>query len=101
MLIRIVRLTFKPEATEQFLAMFHNTKERIRNFEGCHHLELWQDQQKPNVMTTCSHWQSAEALEAYRMSDLFQTTWKQTKILFADKPQAHSYQQAVLVEGNN
>jgi len=88
-------MTFRPDATDTFLALFHATRQRIRNFEGCQHLELWQDAQQPNVMTTYSHWVSPEALDAYRASELFQATWKQTKALFADKPFAHSYHAVV------
>jgi quinol monooxygenase YgiN len=79
------------------LAIFHQSKERIRNFEGCHHLELWQDLDTPNVFTTHSHWQGVEALEQYRQSDLFKTTWAATKVLFADKPQAFSHVVRVVV----
>jgi len=91
MLIRIVRMTFQPEKVDDFLAIFHQSKEKIRNFEGCQHLELWQDLDTPNVLTTHSHWHGTEALEKYRQSDLFKTTWAATKVLFADKPQAFSH----------
>ncbi len=83
-------MTFLPEKTEDFLAIFNTSKNKIRNFDGCLHLELWQDADNPNVFTTHSHWENAEALENYRQSELFKTTWANTKVLFAEKPQAWS-----------
>ena len=44
MLIRIVRMTFKEENVGEFLENFEANKEKIRNFPGCNHLELWQDE---------------------------------------------------------
>jgi len=91
MLIRIVRMTFTPEAVGTFLDQFDETAPRIRAFPGCHHLALWRDLDAPHVCTTHSHWESEEALEQYRSSDLFQSTWATVKPLFADAPNAHSY----------
>ena len=90
MLIRIVRMTFKPEEVEAFLAVFEGAKEKIRAVEGCCYLELWRDADQPNILMTHSHWENADALEAYRHSDLFKSTWAKTKPLFADRPQAFS-----------
>lgn len=90
MLIRIVRMTFAPEHREAFLEVFHESKAKIRAVTGCLHLELWQDYDDPNVLLTHSHWQDAAALEAYRHSELFKTTWAKTKPLFAAKPIAFS-----------
>nr|WP_293845829.1 antibiotic biosynthesis monooxygenase family protein [uncultured Arsenicibacter sp.] len=89
-LIRIVRMTFQEDKMEAFMAIFGQSKEKIRSFPGCLHLELLCDLDKPNVRMTYSHWESAEALERYRQSELFRTTWAATKQLFADKPVAFS-----------
>ncbi len=83
-------MTFRPDALEAFLALFDASAPQIRAFPGCRHLELWQDQRFANVLTTCSHWDDAEALERYRRSDLFRETWARTKPFFAAAPQAHS-----------
>lgn len=91
MLVRIVRMTFAPDAVEPFLEHFDAAAPRIRSFPGCHHLELWRDADAPTVCTTYSHWTSGEALDAYRNSDLFRRTWSTVKPLFADAPTAHSY----------
>jgi len=91
MLIRIVRMTFAPDTVDPFLDQFDETAPQIRDVLGCHHLELWRDLDAPHVCTTHSHWQSEDALDQYRNSDLFQSTWATVKPLFADRPEAHSY----------
>ena len=90
MLIRIVRMTFQEDKISDFLAIFNASKHKIRQFEGCQHLELLQDLDQPNVLMTYSFWENEVALERYRQSTLFQTTWAATKVLFADKPVAFS-----------
>ncbi|GAB3532825.1 hypothetical protein GCM10027443_17210 [Pontibacter brevis] len=93
MIVRIVRMTFKPEKTEEFLEIFRNSKEKIRAFEGCNHVELLQDMNDPNVYSTYSLWDSEEHLNRYRESTLFGQVWPHTKALFAARPQAWSMQQ--------
>jgi len=66
MLVRIVKLTFKKENISSFEQVFEETKEHIRNFEGCNFLELYQEAEKPNVFFTYSHWDNAESLEKLR-----------------------------------
>jgi len=43
MLIRIVKMHFRDEAVKEFLTIFNNSKHKIRSFQGCSHLELFQD----------------------------------------------------------
>lgn len=90
MLIRIVRMTFRPDALDEFLALFDASAPQIRAFDGCRHLELWRDARYPNLLSTYSHWTDADALDRYRHSELFRTTWAQTKPLFAGPPRAFS-----------
>lgn len=97
MIVRIVRMTFEPQHVEAFQALFDERKQLIRHFEGCTHLELWQDAHNANVFLTYSHWQSEQHLDHYRFSELFKDTWAKTKALFADKPQAWSVTQKVVV----
>ena len=92
MLIRIVRMTFRPEEVPTFRAIFEESKQKIREQPGCTYLELWQDTQQPQVFITHSHWASEAALEQYRQSELFRGTWARTKVLFAEKPVAFSAQ---------
>ena len=89
-LIRIVRLTFQEDKVGDFLAIFQRSREQIRHFPGCLHLELWRDYHLSNVYLTHSHWESEEALNNYRQSGLFTETWAQTKVLFANQPQVFS-----------
>lgn len=90
MMIRFVRMTFQEDRLADFISIFEASKAQIRAFPGCQHLELLRDLDQPNVRMTYSHWDSPEALEAYRQSTLFRTTWSATKVLFADKPVAFS-----------
>lgn len=92
-MIRIVKMSFRAEATNQFLGVFREAQPRIASFPGCSHVELIRDIYRPEIMMTYSIWESEAALENYRQSELFQTTWAKTKILFNDKPQAWSLEQ--------
>lgn len=89
-LIRIVKMTFNPSKVEDFKSMFDQTKEKIRGFEGCSYLELYQDLKHPHIFFTYSYWENEEALERYRHSELFKAVWKQTKQGFSAKPEAWS-----------
>lgn len=90
MLVRLVKMTFQPEKVEQFKSVFVTAQPLIAEFQGCHKVNLFQDMSTPNVFFTISHWESPEALENYRHSELFQATWSKTKPLFAAKPEAWS-----------
>lgn len=90
MLIRIVRMTFQPDKVADFLTVFEESKEKIRARAGCHRLELLRDLDLPNVFMTYSYWDDVAALNQYRDSELFKSTWAKTKVLFADKPLAYS-----------
>lgn len=91
MLIRIVRMTFRPDTVETFLETFDANAPAIRQASGCYHLELWRDANTPNVCTTYSHWDDAKALDRYRESELFRSTWAMVTPLFDNSPEAHSY----------
>ena len=90
MIVRIVRLTFRPEHVEDFLHIFEESKRLIRGSDGCHGVRLMRDLQQQNVFFTISEWQSEDYLERYRKSELFRSTWARTKVLFAEPPLAHS-----------
>ncbi len=81
-------MQFVPENVAAFLQVFEERKSFIRSFEGCHHLELWQDANDASIFFTYSHWVDEQALEHYRKSPLFKETWQLTKALFAEKAQA-------------
>jgi quinol monooxygenase YgiN len=98
MIVRIVQMTFRDEVTEEFIELFNSRKQHIRNFEGCCHLELWQDAHNSNVFFTYSKWVSEKHLDHYRFSELFKDVWSKTKVLFAAKPNAWSVEQKMIVE---
>jgi len=90
MIVRIVKMTLVPEKIQAFEEMFNERKQRIRDFDGCRHLELWQDVKQTNVFFTYSHWASEEHLNHYRFSEFFKETWGITKAMFSDKAEAWS-----------
>lgn len=90
-------MEFEVEKLATFLSVFDRSKAQIRAFEGCLHLALFSDPHNPNVRYTYSHWVDEAALERYRQSELFRTTWAATKVLFATKAQAFSMRQAEVV----
>ncbi len=90
MIRRVVRMSFYPEKVKDFLDCFNKHKDRIRQFEGCMHLELWRDTQRSNVFYTYSLWQDEISIENYRNSELFNEVWIYTKQLFNERPIAFS-----------
>mgnify|MGYP001822859429 CR=1 FL=1 len=90
MFIRIVKLTIKRENISSFEQIFEETKNFIRNFEGCLFLELYQDRKHPNIFFTYSKWEKEENLDDYRKSEFFRNVWGKTKLLFEEKPEAWS-----------
>ena len=90
MIHRFVKMNFRPEEITQFKAVFEASKQHIAAFPGCMGLKLIQDITQENVLYTYSIWGQESDLEAYRASELFKSTWAQTKVLFAEKAQAWS-----------
>jgi len=90
MLVRIVKMEFKPENVAAFLPIFDKHKLKIRAFAGCQFLELYQDKNQRNIFFTYSYWENEQALENYRKSELFVQVWSKTKSLFKNKAQAWS-----------
>jgi quinol monooxygenase YgiN len=90
MITRVVRLSFEPSNLAIFYKVFEDSKLHIAAFEGCNGLQLMQDVTEKNVLYTISYWENEECLNKYRFSELFKATWRQTKILFNNKPQAFS-----------
>ena len=92
MIIRLVKMTFQVENIEAFQDHFQQHQEKIRQFAGCNHLELWQDARDERIFFTYSQWEGKEFLEAYRRSDLFQGVWASTKQWFVERPEAWTVQ---------
>ena len=91
---RVVRMTFAPAKLAEFEELFGRVAPRIRAVPGCRSVELLRDVRYRNIMTTLSAWDDEDALNRYRASKLFETTWAQTKVLFAAPPRAESYRSA-------
>lgn len=87
-IVRIVKMTFQEDKIEAFQTLFAGRKDRIRNFAGCKHLELWQDEKQKNIFFTYSIWENETALDHYRFSGFFKETWALTKALFDGKAEA-------------
>jgi hypothetical protein len=83
-------MEFAPEKVDDFKRLFEEVKEKIAGFPGCYHVELCADATFPTVFYTFSKWENEAALEAYRTSELFTTTWARTKVLFGGRPLAYS-----------
>lgn len=98
MLVRIVKMKFKPDAVEAFQDLFQNNKEKIRQFEGCQHLELYQELNDKTIFFTYSFWASESDLNSYRHSALFTEVWKATKAGFSEKAEAWSLNQLVKLD---
>ncbi len=97
MLIRIVRMHFTQAGVEQFLQIFDENKQAIRDVKGCSHLQLLRDIHDPLTYTTLSHWDNAESLELYRNSDLFKRVWGRVKTLFSERSQAYSLEKYIVL----
>jgi heme-degrading monooxygenase HmoA len=92
MIQRIVKMTFRADEVDNFLSLFEEVKHKIRGREGCSGLTLLADINHKNILFTYSFWQSEDDLNAYRDSELFASTWRDTKSKFASKAEAWSVQ---------
>tara|TARA_B100000902_G_scaffold223511_1_gene212356 strand:- start:213 stop:509 length:297 start_codon:yes stop_codon:yes gene_type:complete len=90
MFTRIVKMEFKSEEVINFLSNFDIVKEKIRSFDGCTFLELYQDKKNKNIFFTYSKWEKESDLENYRSSDIFKSVWATTKPMFHSKAKAWS-----------
>ncbi len=95
MLIRIVRMHFTEAGVEEFLQIFEQHKQLIRDMDGCSHLELLRDADDPLTYTTLSYWKDEESLEKYRKSELFARVWGSVKTLFSERSQAFSLEKFI------
>ena len=87
---RIVKITLRPDAVEEFLSIFTRVYPHILQSDGCLSLKLLRDVEAPHLFFTYSTWVNVEALDKYRQSELFRNTWAATRVLFADRADAWS-----------
>ena len=90
MLTRIVKMTFRTDCTADFEAIFEEVRTKIRAQPGCHGLRLLRSDGDDGVYFTYSQWEDDAALQAYRHSELFKSTWVRTRQLFAERAEAWS-----------
>ena len=90
MIIRIVKMHFALENRAAFEKIFSESASKIRAFNGCSYVHLLNDISDNCRYFTYSHWENEGALENYRNSELFKTTWAKTKVLFDAPPEAWS-----------
>ena len=90
MILRLVKMKFKPEETATFIAFFDSIKDEIAAMPGLLNVKLYQDESDPNVFFTHSTWLNVSSLEAYKNSILFGRVWPATKKLFAEDAMAWS-----------
>jgi quinol monooxygenase YgiN len=88
---RLVRMSFQTDRISDFMEVFEDSKEKIRNFPGCLALNLIVDVEDSSIIYTSSIWRAIEDLENYRNSELFIQTWRKTKIHFKEKAQASTF----------
>lgn len=83
MIVRLVRMTFRPSEIATFQRSFEAWRHRIIAFPGCQRLDLLHSEADPCVFFTHSEWADASDLQAYRDSELFNQVWPEVKLLFA------------------
>jgi len=74
-----------PLLQEKLLAQAPHT----RNFPGCLYLQLFYQPEGPTFYSL-SQWESLEALEKYRASQLFRAFWGAIRPYFRAEPRAHT-----------
>lgn len=86
---------FTEAGVDEFLDIFNQHKQAIKNFPGCTHLQLLKDADDPNCFSTLSHWNGPDDLENYRKSELFGSVWGRVKTLFSERTQAFSLEKFI------
>jgi heme-degrading monooxygenase HmoA len=90
MLTRIVKITFQEDKLPAFFEHFETVKWKVATFPGCRGMKLFKDINNPSIVMTYSIWDSEEALNNYRDSELFGALWPKIKPWFAEKAEAWS-----------
>lgn len=95
MITRLVKMHFREEEVDNFIALFESVKEKISAMDGCKGVDLLRDVDNPQIFFTYSIWDSQKHLNQYRHSELFGVTWKATKAKFEKPAEAWSVEQLV------
>jgi len=95
MVTRIVKMTFRNDSSDEFLEIFHQFKQQIRNANGCYSLALLRDADEPYVFFTYSKWENEKFLDEYRYSAVFGEVWPRVKVLFGAPAEAWTVNEIV------
>ena len=90
MILRVVKMEFKPASVSAFDSLFEQVHAQIEAMPGCDRVQLLKGSDNPCLRTTLSWWEDSKALDAYRRSELFGRVWPQTKAMFQLEPVAWS-----------
>lgn len=90
MITRLVKLTISEDKVDVFEEIFVTNKNKIEQFPGCISVKVLRDVNQSNVFFTYSIWESEEAINRYRSSELFGSIWPNAKKTFSGKPEAWS-----------
>lgn len=93
MLIRIVTMSIKNDCFTSFEVAFDQVREAIAAFDGCLEVRMLKGLDNPGIYTTVSKWTGRKALEHYRESELFRSTWSTVKPMFSGRAHAESYRE--------
>ena len=92
MIVRLVRLKFKPEHIEEFLAFYEQSRETIRHQQGCLTLSMLRETNDEAAFCTWSTWRSGRDLQQYRRSEFFRDFWPRVRAMLREPAEAVSYE---------
>ncbi len=95
MVIRLVRMRFRSEEVERFLALYDRAYPVIVKQPGCHSVQLVREVNDPTAFATWSVWNDEASLDAYRRSAFFRnfSFWPEVKALFRLPAEAVSFKE--------
>ncbi len=93
MVIRLVRMRFRSEEVERFLALYDRAYPVIVKQPGCHSVQLVREVNDPTAFATWSVWNDEASLDAYRRSPFFRSFWQEVKALFRAPAEAVSFEE--------
>lgn len=85
---RIVKMTFKPETSDDFETYFLTIKDKVSGQPGCRGVKLLKQIGETGVFFTYSQWDSEGDLNNYRNTETFGQIWPTVKAWFAQKAEA-------------
>ena len=74
----------------EFLSVFREVNREILKSPGCLSVSVNLDADDKDTVITLSRWENEQALQAYRASALFISTWRRVKPFFREKALAFS-----------